>query len=170
MDKKTTYYVVGAVILIVIIGVVIAMQSGKKSEPPVVGTDEPKEVKTETQIAREVGQELQLAEGEIPLRITMDDNGQSAKFTPGKNLVLMLGDDYTWDIKSSDETVLAKREVELTDERSQAVYQIVHSGKAVLSATGTCKAGATCTAQTQSFLLNVEGIITDDVPAGDLVK
>ncbi len=170
MDKKTTYYVVGAVILIVVIGIVIAMQSGKKTEPPVSVVDQPKEVKTETQIAREVGRELQLAEGEIPLRITMDDNGQSAKLTPGKNLVLMLGADYTWDIKSSDETVLAEREVELTDERSQAVYQIVHSGKAVLNATGVCKSGAACAAQTQSFVFNVEGIIADDIPAGDLIK
>ena len=170
MDKKTTYYVIGAVILVVVIGIVIAMQSGKKIEKPVV-TDQPKEeTKTENEVAREVGKDLELPEGEIPLRITMDDNGQTASLTPGKNLVLMLGTDYTWEIKSSDETVLAKRDVKLTDARPQAVYQVVHSGKAVLSATGTCKSGSTCASQTVSFVFNVEGVITDDVPATDLIK
>ena len=170
MDKKTTYYVIGAVILVVVIGIVIAMQGGKKTEKPVV-TEQPKtETKTENEVAREVGKDLELPEGEIPLRVTMDDNGQTASLTPGKNMVLMLGTDYTWEIKSSDETVLAKRDVKLTDTRSQAVYQIVHSGKAVLSATGTCKSGSTCASPTASFVFNVEGVITDDVPAKDLIK
>ena len=169
MDKKTTYYIIGAVVLVVVIGIVIAMQ-GKPADDGATVTPPKTEVKTETQVAREVGQELSLAEGEIPLRVTMDDNGQSASLTPGKNLLLMLGTDYTWDIKSSDETVLAKRDVKLDDQRAQAVYQIVHPGKAVLSATGTCKSGSTCASQTVSFVFNVEGVITDDMPAADLVK
>jgi hypothetical protein len=170
MDKKTTYYVIGAVVLVVVIGIVIAMQGGKKPEKPQDNGQKPAETKTETQVTREVGQELSLPEGEIPLRVTMDDNGQTASLTPGKNLVLMLGADYNWDIKSSDETVLAKRDVNLTDERAQAVYQIAHPGKAVLSAAGTCKSGSTCASPTLSFVFNVEGVITDDVPASDLIK
>jgi len=170
MDKKTTYYVLGAVILVVVIGIVIAMQGGKPVEKPIVTEKPVVETKTENEVARAVGKDLQLAEGEIPLRITMDDNGQTASLTPGKNLILMLGVDYTWDIKSSDDAVLAKREVTLTDPRSQAVYQLVHSGKAVLSATGTCKSGSTCASPTVSFVFNVEGVITDDVPATDLIK
>lgn len=171
MDKKTTYYVIGAVILIVVIAIVVAMQANNRPQPPVGGNENPPvETKTETEVTREIGQQLSLPEGTIPLRVTMDDNGQTAKLTPGKYLVMMLGNDYVWDIKSSDDTVLAKRDVKLDDDRSQAVYQIVHPGKAVLSATGTCKSGSTCAAQTQSFTFNIEGVVTDDVPAGDLVK
>lgn len=169
MDKKTTYYVIGAVILIVAIGIVIAVQNSGKSNLP-VKTEVPEKAKTQNDVAREVGKELDMAKGEIPLRVTMDDNGQTASLTPGKNMVLMLGEEYNWDIKSSDEAVLAKRDVKLTDSRSQAVYQVAHSGKAVLSASGTCKSGSTCASQTVSFVLNVEGVITDDLPAADLVK
>lgn len=171
MDKKTTYYIIGAVVLVVVIGIVIMMQGSKTPEPPVGGKDNPvAETKTDTQVAREVGKELQLAEGEIPLKVTIDDNGQTAMLTPGKNLVLMLGTEYNWEISSSDETVLARRDVTLNDERSQAVYQIVHSGKAVLSATGNCKSGSTCASPTASFVLNVEGVISDAVPAENLAK
>jgi len=167
MDKKTTYYVIGAVVLVVVIGVVIMMQGDKKPQPqpPVGGNNQPVETKTETEVTREIGRQLSLPEGTIPLRVTMDDNGQTASLTPGKYLVMMLGTEYTWDIKSSDDTVLAKRDIKLGDDRSQAVYQIVHPGKAVLSAAGTCKSGSTCASQTQSFVFNVEGVITDDVPA-----
>jgi len=126
--------------------------------------------KTETQITREIGQQLGLPEGEIPLRVTLDDNGQTAHLTPGKYLVIMLGNEYNWDIQSSDETVLAKRDIQMNDEKVQAVYQIVHAGKAVLNATGNCKSGTTCATPSQSFTLNIEGDITDDVPASDLVK
>ncbi len=170
MDKKIAYYIIAAVIVVVIIIVVVVMQiqpaapvtTGPAGGEAATKTQEP--VKSETQAALEVAKQLN-GKG---LRITMDDNGQTVSLTPGNNLILMLGTDYNWTINTSDASVLAKKDITLSDSRMQAVYQVSQAGKAVLSATGDCK--ATCASPTQSFSLNVEAVISDDVPAADLVK
>jgi len=174
MDKKTTYYIVAAVILVAIIGIIIAMQKPATNTPanPAGGgkTETPKTVKTETEVVKDIAKQLNLGEDQLPLRVTMDDNGQSASLTPGKNLALMLGDTYNWQITSSDEKVLAKKDISLSDARVQAVYSVVGSGEAVLSATGSCKTNGGCASPSATFKFNVEGVVSDNVAPADLVK
>ena len=169
MDKKITYYIIAAVVLLAVVVIIIAMQISKPLvNPPAIGgsgkTETPK--KSETETAKEIGK--QLSATDLPLRVTMDDNGQSASMTPGKSLVLMLGTDYNWEITSSDENVLAKRDVKIDDARVQAVYQIVQAGKAVLSANGVCK--TKCDQKTASFQFNIDAVISDNIPKADLGK
>jgi hypothetical protein len=97
MDKKIAYYVAAGVILVAVVGIVIIMQnSGKPAVTPPVGDETANQpVKSETKLANEeVAKQLNLQDGELPLRVTLDDNGQTYSATPGKNLVLMLGTDY----------------------------------------------------------------------------
>jgi azurin len=108
--------------------------------------------------------------GELPYRVTTDDNGQTYSATPGKNLVLMLGTDYNWNIASSDDNILAKRDVKVTDARVQGVYQLVGAGKAVLSATGTCKSQSKCASPTAKFTFNIESVISENETPENLVK
>lgn len=174
MDKKITYYIVAAVVLVAVIGIIIAMQNSGTTPPVPVGggvKETPKtETKTETDAAKDIAQKMNLNEGQIPLRVTLDDNNQSASLTPGKVLVLMLGTDYDWKIEASDADVLAKREVTAADSRIQAVYQLAKEGKAVLTAAGTCKAKAKCASPTASFKFNVESVVSEVVSPEDLVK
>jgi azurin len=172
MDKKTMYYVVAGVVLVLAIGIIIAMQSGNKAPNP-VGQNQPaggKTAESETDLNQEIADKLNLSDGQLPLRVTIDDNGQSLSATPGKNLSLMLGTDYDWTITSSDDGVLAKRAVALDDARVQAVYQVVGEGTAVLSAQGKCKSGAKCAAPTASFVFTVDGLISENIPVENLVK
>jgi hypothetical protein len=173
MDKKTTYYIIAAVVLVAIIGIVIAMQKpAVNPTPPTTGdkTNTPKTVKTEVDVVRDIAKQLNLSDGQMPLRVTMDDNSQSASLTPGKNLALMLGDTYNWQIVSSDEKVLIKKNITVSDARVQAVYQVVGAGNAVLSATGACKTNSKCATPTAAFKFNVEGVVSENVAPADLVK
>jgi len=172
MDKKTMYYVIAGVVLVLVVGIIIAMQGGNNipatvDNSPLI-TKQP--VKSESEVNKAIAKELNLSEGELPLRITMDDNGQTASLTPGKNLTVMLGAEYDWTISTSDDKVLAKRNMNLNDARVQAVYQLVGEGKAILSAQGKCKSGSQCVAPTANFVLNVEGVISENVAPADLVK
>lgn len=172
MDKKIAYYVAAGVILVAVVGIVVIMQnSGKRVVTPPVGDETANQpVKSETKLANEdVAKQLNLQDGELPLRVTLDDNGQTYSATPGKNLVLMLGTDYNWDIVSSDSNVLSRRDVKVGDARVQAVYQVVAAGKAVLKATGTCKNKTGCTAPAP-FNFSVEGVISENETPEDLVK
>jgi predicted secreted protein len=168
MDKKVTYYIIAAIVLIATVGIIIAMQNKKQEvETPIVKNPVAvSPVKSETQAAQDIAKEAG-ALG-MPLRITMDDNGQTVSLTPGKALVMMLGTDYKWTITSSDDKVVAKKNITLSDARAQAVYQIVGPGKAVLSATGACVGKASCTPA--NFKLNVESVITDNSTPEELVK
>ena len=163
------YYVIAAVVLVATVGIIIAMQGGKApvTKTPVVNAPVTKQpVKSETQAAQDIAKDAG-ALG-MPLRITMDDNNQTVSLTPGKALVMMLGTDYNWTITSSDDKVLAKKNITLSDARAQAVYQIVGPGKAVLSAAGACVAKASCTPAT--FKLNIEAVITENSTPEELVK
>jgi hypothetical protein len=134
-------------------------------------TVQPAAVKSESKLANEdIAKQLNLKGGELPYRVTIDDNGQTYSATPGKNLVLMLGADYNWNIASSDDNILARRDVKLTDTRVQGVYQLVGAGKAVLSATGTCKSQSGCAAPTAKFNFNIESVISENETPEDLVK
>lgn len=172
MDKKTMYYVIAGVVLILVIGIIVTMQISNNNPVP-VGPGQPvgnQEIKSETEINKEIATELNLKNGQLPLRVTIDDNGQSASLTPGKNLTLMLGTDYDWTITSSDDKVLAKRSVALDDARVQAVYQVVGEGKAVLSAQGKCKSGANCPAPTAEFTFTIDGLVSENIAPENLVK
>jgi len=172
MDKKITYYIIAAIVLVAVIAVIIVMQKPNT----VITPEEPKKpttinnqpVKTESDVIKEVAQKFNLSDGQLPMKITIEDNNQSASLTPGKYLVLMLGADYDWKISSNNEKVLAKRDVAVGDSRVQEVYQVVQAGRALLSATGTCK--AKCTQPTATFSFGVEGVISETVNPNDLVK
>jgi hypothetical protein len=173
MDKKTAYFIIAAVIIIVVIVVIVMMQKPTEpGQPPVIETPKPAEtkVKTETEVIRDIAKKMNLAEGQLPLRITTEDNGHFFSLTPGKSLVLMLGNDYEWQISSSDEKVLAKRNIDAGDPRVQAIYQVAQAGDAVLSASGTCKNQSVCAGQSQAFTFNVQGIVSEVVPPDNLVK
>ena len=163
------YYIVAGIVLIVTVGVIIALQNSSVTEieDPIVNKPAvAKPVKTEIETASDVAKSM--GSTSMPSRITMDDNGQKSSVTSGKILVLMLGTDYNWDIKSSDNKVIAKKDVTLTDARVQAVYQAVQAGSATLTATGTCK--ATCATPTASFKLDLESVVTDNMSADELMK
>lgn len=128
------------------------------------------QARSESDVNRDIAERLNLAEGQLPLRVTMDDNRQSASLTPGKNITLMLGTDYDWTVNSSDEMVLAPRSVDAGDARVQGVYQVVGEGRAVLSAQGNCKAGVVCEQPTVSFIFNVDGVISENSSIEELTK
>ena len=173
MDKKTTYYVIAAVVLVAVVGIIVAMNQPSTTVPvPVVNNGNAtvhQKAKSEGDIVKDVAKQLNLSAGDLPLRVTMDDNGQTASLTPGKDIVLMLGNNYNWQITSSNEKVLAKKDITLVDAREQAVYQVAGSGNSVLSATGTCKT-KTCTPASETFKFTVEGRVSENVPPSDLVK
>lgn len=172
MDKKTIYYIVAGVVLVTVVGIIIMMQnSGNVIPGPDGNPPEAKQpVKSEVEVNKDIAKKLNLSDGELPLRLTMDDNGQSSSLTPGKNIALMLGTDYDWTISTSDDKVLAKRTVALDDARVQAVYQVVGEGAAVLSAQGKCKNKSSCAGAAAQFSFSVEGVISENVLPEDLVK
>ena len=172
MNKKTLYFAIAAVVLIAVIGIIIAMQGQKEPPAPIdqIQKTGVAPAKTESELNERIAAKLNLKDGQLPLRVTMDDNGQTLSATPGKNLSLMLGTDYDWTITSSNDNVLAKRTVALDDARVQAVYQVVGEGKAVLSAQGKCKSGAKCAQPTATFKFNVDGLISENVTPEDMVK
>jgi len=169
------YYILAAIVLVVVVVIIIAMQ-GLTEQPPTLPptggeSTTPQPPKAETKVvAEDVAKQLNLQESELPLRVTMDDNGQTYSATPGKNIVLMLGDNYDWGIASGDSNVVSKRDVKYTDARVQAVYQVVGEGKTQLTATGTCKKGSQCATPTASFTLKVEGVISENESMENLVK
>jgi len=171
MDKKIVYYAVAGAVLVLVVGIIIAINSGGGKPGPV--TEEPaaeQTVKTETEVNKNIAEELNLAAGQLPLRVTIDDNGQSASLTPGKNITLMLGVEYDWTITSSNDMVLAKRSLDIGDSRVQGVYQVVGEGNAILSAQGTCKSGAVCEKPAATFTFNIDGVISENFSPEDLTK
>lgn len=168
MDKKIVYYIIAGVALVLVIWIIVAMNSGK----PTVSEEGPGQEapKTESEINKEIAQKLNLPEGKLPLRVTMDDNGQSSSLTPGKNISLMLDENYDWTVGSSNENVLAKRTVDVEDARVQGIYQVVGEGDAVLSAQGVCKESAQCEAQTAEFSFGVQCVVSENYEPEDLVK
>ncbi|MCU0652715.1 MAG: hypothetical protein MUD10_00450 [Candidatus Pacebacteria bacterium] len=173
MDKKVVYYIVAGLVLVATIGVIIAMQKPGNQGPvtPPTGGGETNPATSVQKTEIEVAQDLAKEAGGVgmPLRITMEDNGQTVSLTPGKNLVLMLGTDYNWTITSSDEAVIAKRNITIGDARVQAVYQAVSGGSAALTASGTCKA-ASCAQPNPEFKLNVEARVTEKMTPTELMK
>ena len=171
MDKKIIYYIIAGVVLVATVAVIIVMQNPKGGKTDDLGANEIVKtnppVKSETQAVQDLA--AKVGGVGLPLRVTLDDNGQTLSLTPGKNLALMLGADYNWNITSSDNNVLAKRDIKLDDARVQAVYQAVGAGKAVLSATGTCK-GTGCAQKEATFKMNVESLVTDNLSPKDLMK
>ena len=111
-----------------------------------------------------------MAEGQLPLRVTREDNRQTASLTPGKNLTLMLGEEYDWTISSNNDKVLARRNVDVGDVRVQGVYQVIGEGNAVLTANGNCKSGAVCETPSADFTYNVEGIISENFSPEELTR
>lgn len=169
MEKKIVYYLAAGVALILVVWLIIAMSSKPGEAPEDVAPVE-KAPQSEGAVNREIAEKLNLAEGQLPLRVTMDDNGQSASLTPGKNITLMLGADYDWAVSTSNEMVLAPRSVDAGDARVQGVYQVVGEGGAVLSAQGTCKPGADCAQPTASFVFNVDGVISENFSIEELTQ
>ncbi len=170
MDKKVVYYLVAGVALILVVWLIIAMTTQKPELGPDVEAPVDKAPQSEGAVNREIAEKLNLAEGQLPLRVTMDDNQQSALLTPGKNITLMLGADYDWTVSTSNEMVLAPRSVDADDARVQGVYQVVGEGRAVLSAQGVCKAGAACDQPTLSFVFNVDGVISENFSIEELTQ
>jgi len=171
MDKKIIYYAIGGLLLILAVWGIVAINSQKKEAeivPPM--TPPPAVPKSETEVNRDIAQKLELAEGQLPLRVTRDDNRQTASLTPGKNITLMLGEEYAWTISSNNDKVLAPRNVDIDDARVQGVYQVVGEGSAVLAARGDCKSGAVCETPSADFTFTVEGIISENFSPEELTR
>ncbi len=171
MDKKIIYYVIGGLLLILAVWGIIALNSQKEEMevmPPITLT--PAAPKSEMDVNRDVAQKLELGEGQLPLRVTREDNRQTASLTPGKSLTLMLGEEYDWTISSSNDKVLARRNVDVNDARVQGVYQVVGEGNAVLTATGNCKSGAVCETPSADFTFTVEGVISENFSPEELTR
>ena len=170
MDKKIIYYAIGGLLLILAVWGIIAINSQKKETETPPSITPPVMQKSETEVNRDIAQKLELAEGQLPLRVTRDDNRQAASLTPGKNITLMLGEEYGWTISSSNDKVLAPRNVDIDDARVQGVYQVVGEGNAVLTASGNCKSGAVCETPSADFTFTVEGIISENFSPEELTR
>jgi hypothetical protein len=170
MDKKIIYYAIGGLLLILAVWGIVAINSQKKETKTPLSITPPVVQKSETEVNRDIAQKLELAEGQLPLRVTRDDNRQTASLTPGKNITLMLGEEYAWTISSNNDKVLAPRNVDIDDARVQGVYQVVGEGSAVLAARGDCKSGAVCETPSADFTFTVEGIISENFSPEELTR
>lgn len=89
--------------------------------------------------------------------VNMDDNNTTLKVTVGDQLLLKLGDRYTWSVTSSNPGVL--RLVRNPATGNQGVYKAQTAGHAELMATGTPKClteTPACAMPSVSFHLNVD--------------
>jgi hypothetical protein len=68
--------------------------------------------------------------------VTRDVQGQTINLAVGQNFLLKLGNEYTWEITVSDETVLGRVKNIAVVSGAQGVYEALHAGSVQFSASG----------------------------------
>ncbi len=78
-----------------------------------------------------------------PHQVTLDDNGKTIRMKVGDSFLLNLGGTYTWNVNSSDQSVLKRKVNVLVIRGAQGIYDAVRSGTVTLTATGDPQCRAT---------------------------
>jgi hypothetical protein len=70
------------------------------------------------------------------LIITLDDQGKTINLAVGQSFLLKLGEEYTWEVTISDQTVLSRVKGILVVQGAQGVYAAQQVGTVTLTANG----------------------------------
>lgn len=73
---------------------------------------------------------------EEQLIITLDDQGKTINLAVGQSFLLKLGEEYTWEVTISDQTVLSRVKGILVVRGAQGVYAAQQAGTVTLTANG----------------------------------
>ena len=73
---------------------------------------------------------------EEQLIITLDDQGETINLATGQSFLLKLGEEYTWEVTISDQTVLSRVKGILVVQGAQGVYASQQAGTVTLTANG----------------------------------
>ena len=73
---------------------------------------------------------------EEQLIITLDDQGKTFNLAVGQSFLLKLGEEYTWEVTISDQTVLSRVKGILVVQGAQGVYAAQQAGTVTLTANG----------------------------------
>jgi basic membrane lipoprotein Med (substrate-binding protein (PBP1-ABC) superfamily) len=68
--------------------------------------------------------------------ITLDDQGKTIHLAVGDSFLLKLGEDYTWDVQISDQSVVSRVKNIMVIRGAQGVYDALVIGTTTLTATG----------------------------------
>jgi hypothetical protein len=68
--------------------------------------------------------------------VTLDDRGKTISFAVGENFLLKLGEEYTWDISISDESIVSRAKNITVIRGAQGVYTALKPGSIQLTANG----------------------------------
>ena len=68
--------------------------------------------------------------------ITRDDQGKTIDLAVGENFLLQLGEQYTWDVTVSDQTVVSRVKNITVVRGAQGIYEALKAGTVTLTATG----------------------------------
>lgn len=68
--------------------------------------------------------------------ITLEDSGKTIQLAVGERFLLKLGNEYTWDISISDQTVVERVKNVMVILGAQGLYDALKPGTVTLSATG----------------------------------
>ncbi|GAP12760.1 hypothetical protein LARV_00496 [Longilinea arvoryzae] len=91
--------------------------------------------------------------------ITLEDSGKTIQLAVGERFLLKLGNEYTWDISISDQTVVERVKNVMVILGAQGLYDALKPGTVTLSATGdpVCnQAVPSCKAPSIQFSIAIE--------------
>lgn len=110
-----------------------ALQSTATSQPPLPTSTRPTPITTPTPQPTVITPTPTTGDA---LTITLQDKGKTVQLAVGERFVLMLGEDYTWEVQIVDPAVVS-RVVNITVVRgAQGVYSALKSGTTTLTAAG----------------------------------
>jgi len=89
--------------------------------------------------------------------ITLADDGQTIAMQVGERITVALGEQYRWEVTSSNTSVISRLPQFLMVRGAQGIYEAHQAGQATLQATGTmvCAAGQPCPALARVFRVTV---------------
>ena len=90
-------------------------------------------------------------------QITLADDGQTVAMQVGQRVTVALGEQYRWEVTSSDTAVISRLPQFAMVRGAQGIYEAHKAGQATLEATGTmvCAAGQPCPALARVFRVTV---------------
>lgn len=91
--------------------------------------------------------------------VTLADSGSTIQLKVGEGFLLKLGNEYTWDISISDQSVISLRKGVMVILGAQGIYDALKPGAVQLSATGDpqCRQSVpACAAPSIQFSVTIE--------------
>ncbi len=90
-------------------------------------------------------------------QITVADDGQTVAMQVGERITVALGEQYRWEVTSSNTAVISRLPQFLMVRGAQGIYEAHKAGQATLQATGTmvCAVGQPCPALARVFRVTV---------------